>query len=104
MKYIYGCAMHASYPAAGPITIQCRSRMVMFISMANFGHREHVTRSLCGITPQPAECTGLMDLHTQIVKDSCEGRESCVLEPHTGVFGDPCPGVYKYLEVLYQCM
>ncbi len=32
---------------------------------------------------------------------SCVRR--CVVDPRSDVFGDPCPGVYKYMELEYMC-
>ncbi|KAG8193521.1 hypothetical protein JTE90_003732 [Oedothorax gibbosus] len=33
----------------------------------------------------------------------CEDREECEVEASNTVFGDPCPGTEKYLEVEYEC-
>ena len=33
----------------------------------------------------------------------CESKESCSVEAHAAVFGDPCVGTSKYLEVDYRC-
>ena len=37
------------------------------------------------------------------VNDLCEDKESCKVQASNSIFGDPCPGTYKYLEVNYQC-
>ena len=39
-----------------------------------------------------------------IVRDLCEGRVSCQLIADGTTFGDPCPGIYKYLDVDFECM
>ncbi|KAG7226938.1 hypothetical protein INR49_022233 [Caranx melampygus] len=41
--------------------------------------------------------------HTSRVAKSCEGRNSCTVRASNSVFGDPCVGTYKYLEVSYVC-
>lgn len=34
---------------------------------------------------------------------SCNGKNSCTIRASNSVFGDPCGGTYKYLEVAYVC-
>lgn len=34
---------------------------------------------------------------------SCGGKNNCTIEASNSVFGDPCYGIYKYLEVAYVC-
>ena len=36
-----------------------------------------------------------------IVRKKCHGKRECKLEASNSVFGDPCAGVYKYLEVRF---
>ena len=38
-----------------------------------------------------------------IVRDSCQGKQSCKLSATNEVYGDTCPGTWKYLEVHYSC-
>ena len=38
-----------------------------------------------------------------VVREKCQGRASCRVSANNGVFGDPCPGTDKYLEVNYAC-
>ncbi|XP_033741868.1 zonadhesin-like [Pecten maximus] len=38
------------------------------------------------------------------VKAGCQDKSHCVLTASNGVFGDPCRGTYKYLEVTYKCV
>ena len=38
-----------------------------------------------------------------IVMDMCELGGQCTFTPANGVFGDPCRGTYKYLEIRYEC-
>ena len=39
-----------------------------------------------------------------IVRLKCNEEASCELHADSLVFGDPCPGTYKYLEVKYKCV
>ncbi|XP_002740902.1 L-rhamnose-binding lectin CSL1-like [Saccoglossus kowalevskii] len=40
---------------------------------------------------------------TAIVKSLCQGERSCHIAANNVVFGDPCYGIYKYVEVDYTC-
>ncbi|PWA29456.1 hypothetical protein CCH79_00017093, partial [Gambusia affinis] len=37
------------------------------------------------------------------VAKSCNGKQSCSIRAANSVFGEPCAGTYKYLEVEYKC-
>ncbi|XP_078356759.1 L-rhamnose-binding lectin CSL3-like [Oculina patagonica] len=39
-----------------------------------------------------------------VVKSRCDNKPSCELDSSNSVFGDPCWGTYKYLEVKFQCI
>ena len=34
----------------------------------------------------------------------CNMKRECVVPANNSVFGDPCHGTYKYLEIIYQCV
>ena len=38
------------------------------------------------------------------VKDNCNKKRTCELYAKNTVFGDPCPGTSKYLNVEYKCV
>jgi len=37
------------------------------------------------------------------MKTACNGRHECEVTP-TNQFGDPCPNVYKYMEIHFECV
>ena len=39
-----------------------------------------------------------------LIKKRCDGREKCEINVNNDVFGDPCPGIEKYLQVDYECI
>uniref|UniRef100_A0A667YT86 SUEL-type lectin domain-containing protein n=1 Tax=Myripristis murdjan TaxID=586833 RepID=A0A667YT86_9TELE len=39
----------------------------------------------------------------EILKSRCNGKRSCTIYASNSVFGDPCVGTYKYLELAYTC-
>uniref|UniRef100_A0A3Q2WPK5 SUEL-type lectin domain-containing protein n=1 Tax=Haplochromis burtoni TaxID=8153 RepID=A0A3Q2WPK5_HAPBU len=79
----------------------CYDGHVIAVHWANYGRRDTTTcsyqRPECEI--QNARCIN----PTSKVADSCNGKRSCIIEASNSVFGDPCPGTYKYLEVAYDC-
>ena len=40
---------------------------------------------------------------SSIVAGLCQYEVSCTINASNTVFGDPCHGIYKYLEVGYEC-
>ena len=38
-----------------------------------------------------------------VVTSTCSGLTQCTLTASNSVYGDPCVGTYKYLEVEYTC-
>ena len=40
----------------------------------------------------------------EIVKAHCDGIHRCSVVAKEETFGDPCYGIYKYLEVRYYCI
>ena len=34
----------------------------------------------------------------------CDGETECTLEPTDEKLGDPCPGMFKTLEVVHNCV
>ena len=39
-----------------------------------------------------------------IVRHHCHGETSCDILASNNIFGDPCYGTYKYLDVKYDCV
>lgn len=46
----------------------------------------------------------VFQLLTSICIHRCNGKNSCVVSVSNSVFGDPCVGTFKYLEVAYTCL
>jgi len=38
-----------------------------------------------------------------VIANKCNGKNSCVIEASNTVFGNPCEGTSKYVEILYLC-
>ncbi|CAI5648890.1 unnamed protein product [Oreochromis niloticus] len=82
--------------------LQCGEGQVIVVSWANFGRRDNTT---CpdGNTAQLQNVTCLSPNSPEYVTNSCNWQNSCTVEASNTVFGDPCGGTYKYLEVFYAC-
>ncbi|XP_061830782.1 L-rhamnose-binding lectin SML-like [Nerophis lumbriciformis] len=79
----------------------CDVGQVIFVYGADYGRRDRTTCSYERPTNQlqNMECIS----PTPLVASSCNGQNSCTIRASNGVFGDPCVGTYKYLEVAYTC-
>jgi len=78
----------------------CKDGWVIKLYTANYGRTDGTT---CNGPYTNQNCT------TPWAKDvilsyGCEGQQSCVVPAVDSVFGDPCPGTGKYLDVSYRCV
>ena len=82
-------------------TISCLGGTTIYVQSANYGRTEGA--SVC---PHPSiqttDCTAPESLER--VRDRCQGQTTCIIEASNNIFGDPCPGTYKYLEVEFVCV
>ena len=40
---------------------------------------------------------------TAIVRKTCQNKMVCKVQVTDAVYGDPCPGTFKYLQLHYRC-
>ncbi|XP_077978165.1 uncharacterized protein LOC144433688 [Glandiceps talaboti] len=80
------------------LSLECEAGQIQIIS-ANYGRDNPETCLHPSI--RTTECGAENSL--SIVKDLCDGKESCSVDASNGVFGDPCVGTFKYLDVTYYC-
>uniref|UniRef100_A0A3Q3MHK0 SUEL-type lectin domain-containing protein n=1 Tax=Mastacembelus armatus TaxID=205130 RepID=A0A3Q3MHK0_9TELE len=81
--------------------LQCAEEQVLSVYSADYGRHEQTTCSykVPATELQNTDCSG----PTSKVADSCNGKNSCIIRVSNSVFGDSCPGTYKYLELAYNC-
>uniref|UniRef100_A0A8C4IJR0 SUEL-type lectin domain-containing protein n=1 Tax=Dicentrarchus labrax TaxID=13489 RepID=A0A8C4IJR0_DICLA len=80
----------------------CDVGQVIFVYGADYGRRDQTT---CSYKRPASQTENVYCSHpTSKVADSCNGKNSCTIEASNSVFGDPCVGTYKYLEVAYTCI
>ncbi|KAM3872150.1 L-rhamnose-binding lectin SML-like [Diretmus argenteus] len=82
--------------------LQCDQGQVITVYGADYGRRDQTTCSYRRSASQieNVHCSG----PTSKVAESCNGKNSCTAYASNSVFGDPCRGTYKYLEVAYTCV
>uniref|UniRef100_A0A3B5M270 SUEL-type lectin domain-containing protein n=1 Tax=Xiphophorus couchianus TaxID=32473 RepID=A0A3B5M270_9TELE len=78
-----------------------RPASVISVTSATYGRRDQKTCIAGRPTNQitNVQCSRSSDS----VGQSCNGKQSCSITAANSVFGDPCAGTYKYLEVEYKC-
>ncbi|XP_054464581.1 rhamnose-binding lectin-like [Anoplopoma fimbria] len=82
--------------------LQCDQGQVISVYGGSYGRYDQTTCTY----KRPASQIQNVDCsqHTSIVSESCNGKNSCTIKASNSVFGDPCYGTYKYLEVAYTCL
>jgi len=79
--------------------ISCGVGQVLYIRSAVYGRNNRNTCPHSSI--RTIKCASKNSL--QKVRQRCDNKRSCTLEAKNSVFGDPCRGTFKYLNVRYQC-
>jgi len=80
--------------------LTCTAGTVLVLEDANYGR---LAETACGETrPLLRPCRLASTLAKLQVK--CFGREECEVGALSDLFTDPCPGVSKYLDVVYECV
>uniref|UniRef100_A0A672HB18 SUEL-type lectin domain-containing protein n=1 Tax=Salarias fasciatus TaxID=181472 RepID=A0A672HB18_SALFA len=74
-------------------TAQLKCGKVISIIKANYGRLDG-RKCFQTSTPRPL---------TPFSVHRCDGKQTCSIRASNSVFGDPCRGTYKYLEVDYIC-
>ncbi|KAI8521387.1 hypothetical protein Bbelb_011410 [Branchiostoma belcheri] len=81
-------------------TLSCDGGKVIEVVAATYGRSDP---NICTNRPiSNTDCSAAGVL--QKVKTSCDGQTDCRVTASNSVFGDPCSGVQKYLELTYNCI
>jgi len=106
-KYLevqYTCEQPAQTSIAcegSELDISCEAGTVINLISANYG-RLAEGKDVCPHThTSDTNCKSTTSMEE--VADRCNGKVSCSVAASNGIFGDPCYGTYKYLEVQYTC-
>ncbi|XP_029975050.1 uncharacterized protein LOC115408432 isoform X2 [Salarias fasciatus] len=81
--------------------LKCDNCGVITVKSAYYGRRDRTT---CSEGRPAAQLRNSQCFNpTGKVAESCDGKTTCIIRASNSVFGDPCGGTYKYLEVDYTC-
>ncbi|UYV75235.1 hypothetical protein LAZ67_12003045 [Cordylochernes scorpioides] len=80
----------------------CPGGQLIHVVRSNYGRFSIGTCNDNGTTGWSVDCTSHRSYY--VVFQRCNTRSTCDIDASSDVFGDPCPGTYKYLEVQYQCL
>lgn len=81
------------------IELFCPGSQVIKIQQAFYGR---INTHTCGAVAGASWCSS--STASRVAKQRCEGKRSCSLSASSGLYGDPCPGVGKYLTVSWDCV
>ncbi|CAK6982877.1 rhamnose-binding lectin-like [Scomber scombrus] len=90
-KYLDVLLLPACHPDEG---------QVLFIYGADYGRRD---KNTCALVSAFWRRNHHCSRPTSKVAESCNGKRSCKVKVSNSVFGEPCRGTFKYLEVAYRC-
>ncbi|KAF6732804.1 L-rhamnose-binding lectin CSL2 [Oryzias melastigma] len=81
--------------------LYCDRGQVISVFGADYGRQD---KAVCYASRPPSQVENVYCSNpTQIVAQSCDGKNSCSIRVNNSVFGDPCVGTYKYLQLSYVC-
>lgn len=81
------------------VYLSCPAHYMLYVDSAVYGRLD---TKICTV-PKMGLNSCKPNKSDPIVKKNCNGKNECYLESSSEVFGDPCPGTLKYLEVWYTC-
>merc|ERR1711931_604939 len=82
------------------VNLKCRKGLIQIVS-ANYGR---TSRGVCRKTFSMWNSNCRSHRSDFQVKKQCNKKRNCKLFASNSVFGDPCRGTYKYLEVRFRCV
>lgn len=83
-----------------PMHLECVTGKVLSIKSANYGRTNGATCHHSAMHNRNCYAGSSMN----IVSNTCNGKRTCSVYAVNSLFGDPCVGTYKYLDVHYECV
>ncbi|XP_042160967.1 L-rhamnose-binding lectin CSL2 isoform X2 [Oncorhynchus tshawytscha] len=85
------------------VLLECDEGTIQIYS-ANYGRRDQLVCSFNRPANQLANTNCLsQSITTSKVAERCNGKSQCDVSASNSLYGDPCVGTYKYLDVAYTC-
>ncbi|XP_029158023.1 D-galactoside-specific lectin-like, partial [Nylanderia fulva] len=92
------------------MTLKCPPGTTILVEHAQYGRTGMHGISKCNssVAPmiaedEPTNHTCIWPQSVQRVVGICQKKRQCKFNTSPKTFGDPCPGMQKYLEVAYKC-
>jgi len=83
------------------LDLRCEENEVIHLVRANYGR---FSISICNEGGRLDYATNCMSFRSfLIMQDKCNQKSNCSVVVSSKIFGDPCIGTHKYLEVQYRC-
>ena len=79
--------------------LECNPGQIISVLSALYGRQ---TSSICAhgsIETHSCAATSSLD----VIRQNCNGHRTCDIMASNDVFGDPCRGTFKYLDIQYKC-
>uniref|UniRef100_A0A1B6DP31 SUEL-type lectin domain-containing protein n=1 Tax=Clastoptera arizonana TaxID=38151 RepID=A0A1B6DP31_9HEMI len=83
------------------LKIECKDGELIHLIRANYGRFSITICNDHGNTEWSVNCMSPKSL--RVLFGRCSKKSTCQVDANSTVFGDPCPGTSKYLEVHYTC-
>jgi len=100
LEVVYTCQKRASACESQSLDMSCQPGEKIHVMNAAYGRH---TNGICPTSTYNPALLCLANNSLKVVTDRCNNRERCSVEASNTLFGDPCHGVAKYLQVLYTC-
>jgi len=100
---VKGSDRRTKYGCEGTVLdIQCEEGTVINLVRANYGR---FSISICNEKGNTAWSVNCMEPRTlRVINARCGSQPRCTVPVDSDIFGDPCPGTHKYVEVHYTCV
>lgn len=83
------------------LNITCGQDLYLDVIRANYGRFSITICNDHGNTEWKVDCQAGRTLRAMQAR--CSNKNQCIVPVQSSIFGDPCPGTYKYIEVHYAC-
>ena len=83
------------------LNITCGQDLYLDVIRANYGRFSITICNQHGNTDWKVDCQAGRTLRAMQAR--CSNKNQCIVPVQSSIFGDPCPGTYKYIEVHYAC-
>ncbi|CAI5648622.1 unnamed protein product [Oreochromis niloticus] len=103
LEVVYTCQFQSLTCEGFQANLQCGEGQIIVVHGAHYGRHDKTTCSAGRPASQLQVVTCSSQSSTDVVAKSCNGKKSCTIPATNSVFGDPCVGTYKYMQVVYTC-